>query len=83
MKFNNKNHWIGEWTPAGALNPHDLFTLEGEWDDILYIPVGSEGWADGANAFNLSERQFENIPNHWDVFKVDLDRSRAIWNEEG
>ncbi len=75
--------WEGQWTQRGALGAHDLFTLEGEWDDILYIPVGAEGWADGANAFNLSAKQFEIIPAHWDVFKVDLDRSRANWSEEG
>lgn len=75
--------WQGTWTQRGALNAHDLFTLNGDWDDILYIPVDAEGWADGANAFNLSAKQFETIPTHWDVFKVDLDRSRACWSEEG
>lgn len=79
-----KNHkWSGEWTQRGALGVHDLFTLNGEWDDILYIPVGAEGWADSSNAFNLSTQEFEIIPQHWEVFKVDLDRSRANWSEEG
>ena len=75
--------WAGQWTQRGALNAHAFFTLNGEWDDILYIPVGSEGWADGANAFNLSTQGFESIPQHWDVFKVDLNRSRANWSGEG
>lgn len=83
MEFNNRNKWQGIWTQLAALGPHDLFTLEGEWDDILYIPVGSEGWADGSNVFNLSSKGFEAIPGHWEVFKVDLDRSRACWSEEG
>lgn len=79
-----KNHkWSGEWTQEGALGVHDLYTLNGEWDDILYIPVGAEGWADDSNAFNLSTHEFEIIPQHWEVFKVDLDRSRANWSEEG
>lgn len=78
-----KHKWSGGWTQRGVLGAHDLFTLNGEWDDILYIPVGAEGWADGANAFNLSTQEFEIIPQHWEVFKVDLDRSRANWSEEG
>lgn len=79
----NQHRWSGEWTQEGALGAYDLFTLNGEWDDILYIPVGAEGWVDGANAFNLSTQEFEIIPQHWEVFKVDLDRSRANWSEEG
>lgn len=81
MKITHR--WSGEWTQMGAIGVHDLFTLNGEWDDILYIPVGAEGWADSANAFNLSTQEFEIIPQHWEVFKVDLDRSRANWSEEG
>lgn len=79
----NQHRWSGEWTQRGALGAHDLFTLNGEWDDILYIPVSAEGWTDNANAFNLSTQEFEIIPQHWEVFKIDLDRSRANWSEEG
>lgn len=39
----NQHRWSGEWTQEGAIGVHDLYTLNGEWDDILYIPVGAEG----------------------------------------
>ena len=66
----NQHRWSGEWTQEGAIGVHDLYTLNGEWDDILYIPVGAEGWADGANAFNLSTQEFEIIPQHLSLIHI-------------
>lgn len=74
---------VGYWTVRGAIGAHDLFTLDGEEDNTLYMPVSAEGWPDGANAFNLSTRGFESIPQHQEVFKVDLGWYRACWSEEG
>lgn len=57
----NQHRWSGEWTQRGALGAHDLFTLNGEWDDILYIPVGAEGWAAGRMALMLSTSQHRSL----------------------
>ena len=71
--------YSGEWTVCGALQHDGLFTLNGPDDNQLYLPVGAEGWKDGGNAFNLLTQEFESIPAHWDVFEVDILRSRANW----
>ncbi len=72
----------GKWVQRGALPAHAIFNLNGPADNQLYVPVGSEGWQDKGNAFNLSTQEFEHIPAHWEVFEVDIPRSRANWAEE-